>query len=102
MQDKAPPGLIETDQILYAVCERNEGYPSSLELGRAYRVLPDPVAAEHGMLRIVDESGEDYLYPQEYFAKPSSKPRRKSVWQRVVLPFGIVLLLQRARSRTRR
>ncbi len=91
------------DQKLYAVCERNEGYPSSLELGRVYRVLPDLTAAEHGMIRVVDESGEDYLYPQERFATPRPKPRGKSLWKRVVLPFGIVLLLQRrARTRVRR
>ncbi|MDP9478036.1 MAG: hypothetical protein M3R38_20540 [Actinomycetota bacterium] len=94
---------METDQIQYAVCERNEGYPSSLELGRVYRVLPDLTAAEHGMIRVVDESGEDYLYPQDRFATPRPKPRGKSLWKRVLLPFGIVLLLQRrVRTRARR
>jgi hypothetical protein len=103
MEDKAPPGLTETDRAPYAVCERNEGYPSSLELGRAYRVLLDPKAAEHGLLRIVDESGEDYLYPQEYFAKPRAKTRGKSLWRWVAPSFGIILLLRRrVRARTER
>jgi hypothetical protein len=32
-----------------------------------YEVLPDPAAAKHGLLRVVDESGEDYLYPEDFF-----------------------------------
>lgn len=47
----------------FAVCLDNTGYPASLELHKIYRVLPDAQAARDGYLRIVDESGEDYLYP---------------------------------------
>ena len=50
-----------------ALCVKNEGFPASLELYKAYQVLPDEKAASHGMLRVVDESGEDYLYPRGYF-----------------------------------
>lgn len=50
------------------VCVENPGYPASLELHKIYRVVPDPDAAGDGDLRIVDESGEDYLYPAEWFA----------------------------------
>jgi hypothetical protein len=50
-----------------AVCIRNDGYPASLERLKLYRVLPDPEAAKHSQLRVVDESGEDYLYPADYF-----------------------------------
>jgi hypothetical protein len=51
----------------YAVCVRNEDYPASLELRKIYQVIPDADAARHGLLRVVDESGEDYLYPERYF-----------------------------------
>lgn len=51
----------------FVVCINNENYPSSLELHKIYRVLPDNDAAVDGDLRVVDESGEDYLYPLSYF-----------------------------------
>ena len=50
-----------------AVCVDNVGYPASLELHKIYRVLPDAEAASDGDLRIVDENGEDYLYPTSRF-----------------------------------
>jgi len=52
----------------FVVCLRNQGYEASLERRKIYRVLPDPVAAKHKQIRVVDESGEDYLYPQSFFA----------------------------------
>ena len=51
----------------FAICVENEGYPASLELWKVYRVLPDEKAAKHQLVRVVDESGEDYLYPQSWF-----------------------------------
>jgi hypothetical protein len=51
----------------FVVCIKNEGYAASLESRKIYRVLPDAPAAEHGMLRVIDESGEDYLYPADHF-----------------------------------
>jgi len=51
----------------FVVCIKNAGYPASLELHKIYRVLPDEDAAEDGDIRVVDESGEDYLYPAAYF-----------------------------------
>ena len=51
----------------FAVCVNNSDYPASLELHKIYRVLPDSDAASDGDLRVVDESGEDYLYPVEWF-----------------------------------
>jgi len=51
----------------FAVCIKNEGYSASLELRKIYRVLPDVHATEHQQIRVIDESGEDYLYPAEYF-----------------------------------
>jgi hypothetical protein len=51
----------------FVVCVR-PGDCEDLEVGKVYEVLPDPKAAKEGYLRIVDESGEDYLYPAERFA----------------------------------
>jgi hypothetical protein len=51
----------------FAICIKNKAYPASLELRKLYPVIPDAAAAAHGQIRIVDESGEDYLYPEEYF-----------------------------------
>ena len=52
----------------FVVCIDNSAYPASLELYKIYRVLADDAAAATGDLRIVDESGEDYLYPAAWFA----------------------------------
>jgi hypothetical protein len=52
---------------MFAICVDNSGYPVSLELLKVYQVLPDDDAAADGDLRIIDESGEDYLYPTTYF-----------------------------------
>lgn len=49
------------------VCIRNDEYPVSLEKRKIYQVIPDPDAESHRQLRVIDESGEDYLYPVEYF-----------------------------------
>lgn len=49
------------------LCVHNRGYRASLELGKLYRCLRDADAAQHWMRRIVDESGEDYLYPRDWF-----------------------------------
>ena len=52
----------------FAVCINNADYPASLELHKVYRVIPDAGAAKDGDLRVIDESGEDYLYPAAWFA----------------------------------
>jgi hypothetical protein len=51
----------------FVVCIENKDYPAALELRKIYRVVPDASAALHHQIRIIDESGEDYLYPQRYF-----------------------------------
>jgi hypothetical protein len=51
----------------FAICVNNSEYPASLELHKVYRVLPDEDAQVDGDLRIIDESGEDYLFPAEFF-----------------------------------
>ena len=51
----------------FALCIDSKEYPASLERRKLYEVLPDADAQELGQLRVIDESGEDYLYPGEYF-----------------------------------
>lgn len=51
----------------FAVCVDNADYPASLEVRKLYRILPDRMAAKLGQIRVIDESGEDYLYPVAYF-----------------------------------
>jgi hypothetical protein len=49
------------------VCIKNEGYPASLEKRKIYVALRDPLAEKLRLMRIIDESGDDYLYPRTYF-----------------------------------
>ncbi len=69
----------------FVVCISNAGYEASLDRGKRYRVLPDLEATAHHQVRIVDESGEDYLYPESCFSsagqlpssvRPSGRPGR--------------------------
>ena len=55
----------------FVVCVNNSDYPASLELHKIYRVVPDEDAAADGDIRVIDESGEDYLYPADYFVAVS-------------------------------
>jgi hypothetical protein len=56
------------------VCIGNEGYPASLERRKLYVTLRDPAAEKHGLLRVIDESGDDYLYPKKFF-RPIALPQ---------------------------
>ena len=58
----------------FVVCINNSEYPASLELYKIYRIIPDDFATEDNDLRVIDESGEDYLYPADYFV-PISVPK---------------------------
>ncbi len=51
----------------FALCTDNSGYEASLELRKLYQLVPDPAAFSVGQFRVIDESGEDYLYPISYF-----------------------------------
>jgi hypothetical protein len=62
----------QTQQLV--VCVDNEGYPASLEKRKIYVALRDLAAEKHGLVRVVDESGEDYLYPKALF-RPIALPR---------------------------
>ncbi len=51
----------------FVVCVDNEGYVASLEPRKLYEAIPDEVAKKHNQIRVIDESGEDYLYPLGFF-----------------------------------
>lgn len=51
----------------FAVCVRNDEHEESLELRKIYEVLEDPQAAQHQLVRVIDEEAESYLYPSEWF-----------------------------------
>ncbi len=57
--------MAKTDR--YVVCVSNQGNPAALEVRKIYRVIDDTAAESHGLMRIIDESGEDYLYPEKFF-----------------------------------
>ena len=64
----------------FAVCLKNTGYEASLEPRKIYEVLPDEEAEKHRQIRVIDESGEDYLYPERFFAAIElPQPLRKAV-----------------------
>ena len=63
----------------FRICVENKGYTVSLEKRKIYLALPDSMALKHSQVRVIDESGEDYLYPKSFF-----------------LPITIPLLLRKA------
>jgi hypothetical protein len=60
--------MTDPESSTYVVCIDNSAYPASLEFRKIYRRLADPRAEQDGFIRVIDESGEDYLYPAHYFA----------------------------------
>ena len=56
------------------ICIKNDDYCASLETRKIYEAIPDIEAEKHNQIRVIDESGEDYLYPKEYFI-PLSLPK---------------------------
>ena len=59
--------MAKTQSKQLVVCVDNDGYPASLEKLKIYVALADRDAEKHGLIRIVDESGDDYLYPKSFF-----------------------------------
>jgi hypothetical protein len=57
----------EKQSAHFVVCLNNEGYKASLEVGKLYRFIPDTEAASEGLIRVVDESGEDYAFDADRF-----------------------------------
>lgn len=65
----------QTVESQFVVCMDHTGYAASLELRKIYRAVSDPQAARRKHLRVIDESGEDYLYPASCFAPIEVPPR---------------------------
>lgn len=63
----------------FAVCIDNKGYDASLEVGKLYEVIEDAEAAAEGMIRVVDEDGEDYLFESARFYPLAIPPDLASV-----------------------
>jgi len=57
------------DNIQFVICIENSDYPASLEKRKIYEMVPDDDATKYGQIRVIDESGEDYLYPKECFVE---------------------------------
>ncbi|MCE7859291.1 MAG: hypothetical protein DPW18_16035 [Chloroflexi bacterium] len=60
--------MTEETSPQFVVCLKNNGYEASLEPRKIYQVLPDKEAESHKMIRVIDESGEDYLFPASLFS----------------------------------
>jgi len=58
---------MEQHELRFVICIDNTDYPAALERRKIYQVIQDDRAARHNLLRVIDESGEDYMYPQGYF-----------------------------------
>ena len=58
----------------YVICIKNDDYQASLEKRKVYRVVSDKVAEKRGLLRVMDESGESYLYPENHFLSIKLNP----------------------------
>jgi hypothetical protein len=58
---------VKRSEIQFVVCVKNKGYLAALELRKLYQVVADRTAAKLGLIRVIDESGEDYLYPVDFF-----------------------------------
>jgi hypothetical protein len=78
----------------FAVCIDHGEYPASLEPRKLYEILPDDEAVAHRQLRVIDESGEDYLYPAHYFRLVTLPPSLERVLRR---PGGRLAPRSRAR-----
>lgn len=63
----------------YVLCIDDGGYPESLEVRKVYVVLPDERAAANNYIRVIDETGEDYLYPMKYFVPIQLPPEAVKV-----------------------
>ena len=80
IQDQAASLISDmTKQKQYVVCLDNKGYKASLLARRIYQAIPDTEAADLGLIRVIDESGDDYLFPEKLFEaiELSSSLKRK-------------------------
>ncbi|MBA3442013.1 MAG: hypothetical protein H0T92_19310 [Pyrinomonadaceae bacterium] len=82
-----------TTAISYVLCLDDGGYPESLEVRKVYVALPDERAAARNYIRVIDETGEDYLYPAKHFVPIQVPPEAVSV-----MPTGTTTRNLRARD----
>jgi hypothetical protein len=75
----------------FVLCVRNKDYPASLELRKVYQLLRHDFAMKHHQVRVIDESGEDYLYPEEYFVAIKLPAFAEKVLRRCCGPFRQLL-----------
>lgn len=71
------PKHVREHRRKFVLCVRNAGHEASLELRKLYSVIRDPTASSRRLIRVVDESGEDYLYPEVCFVRVKLPPRVK-------------------------
>ena len=69
-----PQDSMRRTKSKFVVCVKNEGYGASLELRKLYRLVSDDAAGKLHQIRVIDESGEDYLYPESYFVSVQVPP----------------------------
>lgn len=69
---------LKSSRTRLVICVENKGYVTSLEKRTIYISLPDPSALKHGQVRVIDESGEDYLYPKDFFLPITVPPSIRS------------------------
>lgn len=58
---------LHSADVELVVCIKNDEYPASLEIRKIYRAIRDEAAVKLGLIRVIDESGESYIYPKDYF-----------------------------------
>jgi hypothetical protein len=68
----------------YVLCVKNDAFPASLEVRKVYRALPDAAGQRRGLIRVIDESGEDYLFPATCFVPISVPTKAKPVFAAAV------------------
>lgn len=72
------------NQFKFVICIENANYPVSLEKRKIYESIPDADANKHGQIRVIDESGDDYLYPQSCFVEADLSAKTKAVLAEVL------------------
>lgn len=75
----------EQTKLTFGICVNNEGYPASLELMKLYQIISDGEAEAEGMWRVVDESGESYLYRTDRFVVVNVPATVEQAYQQLVL-----------------
>ena len=69
-----------SEDCRFVICISSEGYPASLEVRKVYATVPDQPAEKNGLIRVIDESGEDYLYPRARFAEITLSPEAEEAF----------------------